>query len=341
MIAFVRRTSLALIAAIAGASMAQAQGEVNVYSARHYESDRKLYDLFTEQTGIEVNLIEADSEALIARLNNEGEFSPGDVMLTVDAGRLWRAQSEGLFQPVESEVLNARIPEHLRHPEGLWFGVTKRARIIIYNKESGKPDWLNDYADLADPRLEGQVCMRPSSNIYNISLVAALIDHIGAEGAETWTRGVVNNFARPPQGNDTTQIEAVSLGQCGYSLVNTYYLARMRNSDDPSVKATGESIGVLFPNQDGRGTHVNISGAAVLKYAPNRDNAVKFIEFLTSGDAQGLLLDRFNEYPVAMDSTPAPWVAALGEFKEDTVNASVLGENQAEAVRIFDRAGWR
>lgn len=319
---------------------AVAGGEVNIYSARHYEADRLLYDLFTERTGISVNLIEASSDALIARVQAEGEFSPGDVLLTVDAGRLWRAEEAGILQPVESAVLSARIPAHLRHPEGLWFGVTKRARVMIYNAAAGAPEGLDSYSDLADPAFSGQVCMRSSSNVYNQSLLASQIGHVGSEAAEAWAQGVVANFARPPKGNDTAQIEEVGAGVCGVSMVNTYYVVRLRTSEDAAQRAKGEAVGVIFPDQDGAGTHVNVSGAAVLAHAPNRDNGVAFIEFLTSPEAQGLLLDRYNEYPVAVDASPAPWVAALGAFEEDTINASVLGTNQAEAVRIFDRAGW-
>lgn len=315
-------------------------GEVNVYSARHYEADRKLYDLFTEQTGITVNLIEASSDALIARIQSEGEFSPADVLLTVDAGRLWRAEEAGVLQAIASPTLEARIPEHLRHPEGLWFGVSKRARVIIYTAADGRPDGLDSYADLAEPRFAGQVCMRSSSSVYNQSLLAALISHLGGEAAETWAQAVVDNFARPPKGNDTTQIEEVGAGVCGLSLVNTYYVIRLRNSEDPAARAKGEAVGVVFPDQDGLGAHVNISGAGVLTHAPNRDNAITFIEFLTSPSAQSLLLDRYNEYPVVVDADPAAWVARLGEFKEDTLNASALGFNQAEAVRMFDRIGW-
>ncbi len=315
--------------------------EVNIYSARHYDTDLKLYDRFTEETGIRVNLIEGGSDELIARIEREGKQSPADILVTVDAGRLWRAEEKGLFSPVKSEVLETRIPAHLRHPDGLWFGLSKRARIIIYNKEMGRPEKLETYDDLADPSHKGEICMRSSSNIYNISLLASLIEHEGQKTAENWAKGVVANLARPPQGNDTSNIEAVAAGECRISLVNTYYVGRMLGSDKAEDVAAAEKVGLIFPNQDDRGTHVNISGAGVLKYAPNRENAIKFMEFLTSDWAQNLFTESNHEYtavPGAMKTSP---VKGTGAFKEDEINASALGENQAEAVRIFDRAGWQ
>ncbi|MFN4229492.1 Fe(3+) ABC transporter substrate-binding protein [Parvibaculum sp.] len=327
------------IAAVVGAK-AETQ-EVNIYSARHYDTDLKLYDRFTEETGIRVNLIEGGSDELIARIEREGKQSPADILVTVDAGRLWRAEEKGLFSPVKSEVLETRIPAHLRHPDGLWFGLSKRARIIIYNKAMGRPEKLETYDDLADPSHKGEICMRSSSNIYNISLLASLIEHEGQKTAENWAKGVVANLARPPQGNDTSNTEAVAAGECRISLVNTYYVGRMLASDKADDVAAAEKVGLIFPNQDDRGTHVNISGAGVLKYAPNRENAIKFMEFLTSDWAQNLFTESNHEYtavPGAMKTSP---VKGTGSFKEDEINASALGENQAEAVRIFDRAGWQ
>ena len=315
--------------------------EVNIYSARHYDTDLELYDRFTKETGIRVNLIEGGSDELIARIEREGKQSPADILVTVDAGRLWRAEEKGLFSPVHSEVLEERIPAHLRHPDGLWFGLSKRARIIIYNKEMGRPEKLETYDDLADPSHKGQICMRSSSNIYNISLLASLIEHEGKEAAEKWAQGVHDNLAMPPQGNDTSNIEAVAAGECRISVVNTYYVGRMLGSDDPDDVAAAEKVGLIFPDQDGRGTHVNISGAGVMKYAPNRENAIKFIEFLTSDWAQNAFTEMNHEYtavPGVMKKSP---VKGTGPFKEDEINASALGENQAEAVRIFDRVGWQ
>ncbi|MEC8348702.1 MAG: Fe(3+) ABC transporter substrate-binding protein [Pseudomonadota bacterium] len=325
-------------ALLSWAPFSVAEQVVNVYSARHYDTDMALYERFTEETGISVNLIEGGSDALIERIVNEGKFSPADMMITVDAGRLWRAAQKDIFQAVESTLLNRRIPDHLRHPDGLWFGLSKRARVIVYNKSQGLNKTVSRYEDLTQPALQGQVCMRSSSNIYNLSLLASIIEANGAEAAQTWANGLVANFARKPQSNDTGQLRAVAAGECGITVANTYYLGRILGSDKAADRAVAEKLGVLFPNQDGRGSHVNISGAGITKYAPNKANAIRFLEYLTSDYAQKLFAEGNNEYPVVGDVTGP--VAALGTFKEDQMSASVLGERQAEAVKIFDRAGW-
>lgn len=314
-------------------------GEVNLYSSRHYDTDLALYEDFTRQTGIKVNRIEADADALIERIQSEGEFSPADILITVDAGRLWRAEEAGVLAPVTSDVLNERIPANLRHPDGLWFGLSTRARIIIYNKAQGVPEGLANYADLANPAFKGDICVRSSSNIYNISLLSSIVAHSGAAAAESWAKGVVANFAKPPQGNDTANIDAVAAGECRISVVNTYYLARYAGGD-AAQQAIFDKVGVIFPDQAGNGTHVNVSGAGVVKTAPNRDNAVKFLEYLTSESAQRYFADGNNEYPAAVGMTANSAVEKLGSFKADSLNAAEIGRNQAEAVRIFDRAGW-
>ncbi len=323
------------------AAPVEVTGEVNVYSSRHYDTDLALYDDFTAATGIEVNLIEAGADALIERIKSEGEYSPADVLITVDAGRLWRAEEAGILDNIQSDILDERVPENLRHPDGLWFGLSKRARVIIYNKAAGKPGHLDTYADLAHPSNKGKVCIRSSSNIYNISLMAGIVSHEGADGAENWAKGVVDNFARTPQSNDTGQIEAVASGECGIALINTYYLARYAASSNPDTKAIADAVGIVFPDQEGRGTHVNISGAGVVKSAPNKENAIRFIEYLTEAKAQEYLANGNNEYPVVPGVAPAAVVVSLGSFKEDELNAAMLGQNQAEAVRVFDRAGWQ
>ena len=312
--------------------------EVNIYSARHYDTDFALYERFTEMTGIEVNLIEGGSDALTERILSEGELSPADLLITVDGGRLWRAAEAGVFQPVNSEVLEERVPATLQDPDNRWFGLSKRARVIVVNREEGLPLPAR-YEDLADEAYRGRVCMRSSSNIYNLSLMASLIESVGAAAAETWARGVVANFAREPQGNDTAQLRAVASGECGISIANTYYLGRLMGSDDPADRAVVETLQVVFPNQEDRGTHVNISGAGVVRTAPNREAAVQFLEYLTSEFAQRLFAEGNNEYPVVGETTGP--IAAMGEFQEEQVNASIYGKNQAEAVRVFDRAGWR
>ena len=312
---------------------------VNLYSARHYDTDDSLYSDFEKKTGIKVNLIEGGSDGLIERIANEGRYSPSDLLITVDAGRLWKAVENGIFQEISSDILDGRIPANLRHPDGLWFGLSKRGRIIAYNKGKGLAQGVSDYEDLAKESLKGQVCMRSSSNIYNLSLMASLIEANGIEEAEAWALGVVSNFARNPQGNDTAQLRAVSSGECEITVANTYYIGRLMGSNKPADQKTIEGLGFLFPNQEGRGSHVNISGGGVTKYSPNRENAIKFLEYLTEEIAQRLFSEGNNEYPVVGRATGP--VATLGPFKEDTVNASLFGERQRDAVMVYDRAGWR
>ena len=315
---------------------------LNLYSSRHYQTDEALYSEFTRQTGIRINRIEAPEDALIERLRTEGTASPADVLVTVDAGRLWRAEQLGLLQPVKSAVLDSRVPEHLRHPEGLWFGFSTRARVIVYNKDAVKPGEIRSYEDLADPKWKGKVCMRSSSSIYNLSLAAALISHAGAQKTEDWARGVVANFARAPKGGDTDQIKSVAAGECALTISNTYYYARLMKSTKPDEREAVAKTGVVWPNQEGRGTHVNISGAGVLKNAPHREEAVKFLEYLAGNDAQRYFADGNNEFPAVKTATiDNPALTALGNFKADTLNVSALGRNQPEAQKVYDRAGWR
>ncbi len=313
--------------------------ELNLYSSRHYDTDLRLYDRFTELTGIKVNLIEGSADELIERIVAEGANSPADVLITVDAGRLYRAETLGLFQPVESAILTERIPPHLRDPENLWFGLTTRARVIFYNVEKGLPEELERYEDLADPRFEGKVCMRSSSNIYNVSLLAELIEVLGEDAAEAWARGIGRNLARPPQGGDTDQIRAVAAGECDLALANTYYWGRLKASANPDDNAVADATAFIFPNQNDRGTHVNISGAGVLVHAPNRDNAIAFLEYLVSDEAQQLLADGNNEYPVVPGVQITGPMAAFTEFRASGVNAEVYGRNASRAIAVWDRAG--
>jgi len=331
--------ALAITGCAVGDEAATEAGEVNLYSSRHYDTDLALYEDFTEQTGITVNRIEADADALIERIASEGEFSPADLLITVDAGRLWRAEEAGVLAPVESDVLAERLPIYLRHPEGLWFGLSTRARVIIYNKAAGEPEGLENYSDLADPTFRGDICIRSSSNIYNISLLSSIIAHKGAEAAEAWATGVVANFSRDPQGNDTAQIESVASGECRIAVVNSYYLARFAGGDEDQ-KAIFDALGVIFPDQDGTGTHINVSGAGLVKTSPNRENAIRFLEYLTSESAQRYFADGNNEYPAVEGLQANSAVEQLGTFKPDTLNAAEIGQNQAQAVQIFDRAGW-
>lgn len=316
-------------------------GEVNVYSSRHYDSDDTLYQRFTEETGIEVNVIEGEADELIERIKNEGANSPADVLMTVDAGRLWRAEEEGLFQPANSEGLNQAIPANLRHPEGLWFGLTQRARVIVYNKAAVQPEDLSTYEALAEPEWEGRVCIRSSGNIYNQSLLGSMIESDGVEKTEAWVKGLVSNLAREPEGGDIDQIKAVAAGQCDVAIVNHYYWARLAKSDKSDEQSVANATGVFFPNQDGRGTHVNISGGGVLVNAPNRDNAIAFLEFLATPEAQGIFANSNNEYPVVKDVDVDPVVAELGNFKVDETNVAAYGRNNSEVVKIVDRTGWK
>ena len=331
-------TALLAGAIFAGDALAE---EVNIYSARHYDSDQALYDAFTEKTGIDVNILEGDSDQLIERIRREGAASPADIMLTVDAGRLWRAEQAGVFQGIESDVLNERLPDAMRHPEGKWFGFSQRVRAIFYDPDDIDPANLKRYEDLADPRFEGDICIRSSNNIYNQSLLASMIAHHGMDDAEAWAQGVVDNMARDPEGGDTDQIRGVASGECDIAVANHYYYVRLLESDDASDREAAESVEILLPNQDGRGAHVNVGGAGVVADAPNRDNAIRFLEFLASDEAQRLFAAGNHEFPVVdgveVDGTLATW----GGFKRDALNINALGEHNPEAIRIFDRVGWR
>lgn len=315
--------------------------EVNIYSARGEDLIKPALDRFTEETGIEVNLITENADALIRRIELEGGNSPADVLLTVDAGRLHRAKEAGLFQPVQSEVLDSRVPAAYRDPDDLWFGLSLRSRVIMYDRDSVSPDEISTYEDLADPRWRNEICIRSSSNIYNQSLVASMIAHHGMEETQAWAEGLVANFARSPQGGDRDQIRAVAAGQCELAVANTYYLAGMITSGVESDVEIANQIAVLWPNQEDRGAHMNVSGAGVLRNAPNRDEAVRLLEFLTGDFAQEFYAERNGEYPVRDDVPMSDVLERFGDFKADNLGLEKLGENNAEAVRLMDRAGWR
>lgn len=338
-------TSCALIAAataLSGSVLAADAGILNLYSSRHYQTDDALYANFSKQTGIRINRIEAGEDPLIERLRNEGAASPADVLVTVDAGRLWRAEQAGLFQPIQSKVLEARIPSNYRNPNNQWFGFSARARVIVYNKAMVNAADVQNYEDLANPKLKGKVCTRSGSHVYNLSLMSALIEHWGEAKAEEWARGVVANFARPPRGGDTDQITAVASGECGVALSNTYYYGRLLKSTKPEDRKLIEQVGLIWPNQKSFGTHMNISGAGVLKSAPNRDAAIRYLEYLASDQAQAYFADGNNEWPVVTNvKIDNRELAGLGKFKADTLNISALGKNQPVAQRIFDRVGFK
>ena len=343
MTAFRKKRVFAMLAATLISSGAVAQENVvNVYSGRHYQTDEALYAGFTKATGIKVNRIEASEDAIIERIRNEGERSPADVMITVDAGRLWRAEQLGLFQPVKSGALDKRIPENLREPGGHWFGFSTRARVIAYNKDKVKPGEIASYEQLADPKWKGRVCMRSSTNIYNLSLMGALIDHLGEQKAEQWAKSVRENLAQEPKGGDTDQLKAVAAGQCDITVSNQYYYARLARSQKPDEKQVAEKLAIVFPNQNSWGTHVNISGAGVLKNAPHRENAVKFLEYLASDEAQRYFADGNNEWPVVRGvKVDNPVLNSLGDFKADRLNVAALGKNQPSSQKIYDRVAWK
>lgn len=343
-IALIASASFTAIAIVSGCANPQTDSEdkiVRVYSARHYDSDQALYEDFTQQTGIEVKLLESKDNELLERIKNEASNPQADVLITVDAGRLWRAEQANLLQPISSEILDEKVPENLRHPDGLWFGLTKRARIMVYNKAKVKPEDLSTYEALAEPAWEGRVCVRSSNNIYNQSLLGSFIQSKGEAATEQWAKGLVTNFARPPKGGDVDQIKAVAAGQCDVAIVNHYYVARLAQSKNSKNQDIIEKVGVFFPNQDDRGTHVNISGAGVVANAPNKENAIAFMEYLTSPEAQKIFAGANNEYPAVIGIEASPALKAYGEFKSDTINVSAYGRNNPEATKIADRAGWQ
>ncbi len=315
--------------------------EINIYSQRHYESDKNLFAEFEKQTGIKVNVVKASADELINKLEMEGQNSPADVLITVDAGRLHRAKSKGLLQPIESNILFENIPAHLRDAENQWFGITKRARVIVYDKEKEKPENFATYESLADAKAKGKLLIRSSENVYNQSLMASIIANSDEETARKWATNIVENMARKPKGGDRDQIKGIAAGEGTLAVTNTYYLAQMLNdTDEENVKAA-QKVAVIFPNQDGRGTHINISGAAVTKHSPNKENAIKLIEFLTSKESQEVYMNQEMEYPVRTDIEMIQTLKNWGTFKEDTLNLSKLGENQEKAVIIFDEVKWK
>ncbi|TVQ59629.1 MAG: Fe(3+) ABC transporter substrate-binding protein [Spirulina sp. DLM2.Bin59] len=316
-------------------------GVLNLYSSRHYDSDEELYQAFTEATGIQINLIEGKEEELIERIKSEGVNSPADLLMTVDVGNLWRAQEAGILQSIESDVLTEKIPANLRDDENQWFALTKRARVIIYNPDKVQESDLSTYEALAEPQWQGRICMRSSSNIYNQSLVAAKIAKLGEAETKAWLDGLVANFARPPEGNDTAQIQAVAAGACDLAIANTYYVGRLMRSEDTADQEVASKIRVFFPNQDQDGAHINISGAGVTTHAPNQENAIAFLEFLVSAEAQEIFASANNEYPVVENVPANEVVQTLGQFKASDLKVEQYGELNPKAVQLMDQAGWK
>ncbi len=316
--------------------------EVNVYSGRKENLIKPLLDRFTAATGIKTNLVTAGADKLLTRLKSEGRNTPADVFITVDAGRLYRAKKAGVFASIDDDVLNAAVPAHLRDPEGNWVGLSQRARVIFYAKDRVKAGDLTRYEDLASDKWKRKVCIRGSGNIYNQSLVAAMLAADGPQATEQWAKGLVGNMARPPKGGDRDQIKAAAAGQCDIAIANTYYYGMMLTSEkDPVQMKAAQAMGVIWPNQQDRGAHVNISGAGITKYAKNPDNALKLLQFLVSPQSQQWYAKVNFEYPVNAKAEISELVKSWGNFKSDKLNLDVLGKNNAEAVRIMDRAGWK
>ncbi|MFN8946370.1 MAG: Fe(3+) ABC transporter substrate-binding protein [Alphaproteobacteria bacterium] len=334
------RFLIALVAFL-GATLTSTAAEVNVYSARHYSSDKAIWEAFTRRTGIRVNIVEAEHDQLVQRLKSEGAGSPADVLITVDAGRLAHAVEAGLLQRARIPALDAIVPKHLRHPDGFWYGVAMRARVLVYHKDRIAPSQIPTYESLADPRLKGRLVTRSGTNIYNLSLVGSMIAANGVDATRDWARGVVANLARPPQGGDTDQIKAVAAGVGDVAISNSYYLARLASSMKPEDRAVTQRLGVVFPNQGDRGTHVNVSGAALVKAAPNRENGLRLIAFLLEPEAQRLLADGSMEYPANPKVAPHPVLGALGAFRQDEINADAYAKNSAIASRLMDETGWK
>jgi iron(III) transport system substrate-binding protein len=332
-------SSVATLSLLAAGVLSAA--EVNVYSARQENLIKPILDQFSEQTGITVNLITGGADELITRMDLEGANSPADILLTVDVGRLHRAKEMGLLQSVDSDVLMSSIPEQYRDSDNQWFSVSLRSRVIVYDKDRVDPGELSTYEDLADPKWDGKICIRSSSNIYNQSLTASLVSHNGVEATEEWARGLVSNMARSPQGGDRDQIAAVAIGQCELAVVNTYYLAGMLNATSDDQLEQAQAVDVFWPNQDGRGAHINVSGAGVSEHAPNRAEAVQLLEFMVSDEAQTWYAEANNEYPIRTDVPVSATLESWGEFKADPLALEQLGIHNAEAVRLMDRADWR
>ncbi|MBS0435287.1 MAG: extracellular solute-binding protein [Proteobacteria bacterium] len=346
-IRFTSLASLVSLAALAAALPAAAQEKVlNLYSARHYQTDEALYANFSKATGIRINRVDADDAGILARLKSEGSASPADVVLLVDAARLWRAEADGLFQPFKSAVLEQRIPATLRGADAgqgsQWFGFSTRGRVIVYNKLNVRKDDVDTYEELGDPKNKGKVCTRSGSHPYNLSLFGAVMQHLGEAATETWLKGMVANMARAPKGGDTDQIKAVASGECQVALTNTYYLARMMRSANPDDRAVVEKVGVVFPNQASWGTHVNIAGAAIARHAPDLGAARQFLEYLSSDSAQAYFADGNNEWPVVAGvKTANPALEALGKFKAETIPVGVTGANQTKVQQMLDRVGYK
>ena len=315
-------------------------GEINLYTHRHYNSDKLLFKAFTKKTGIKINVIKGSADQLIQRLQTEGENSPADILLTVDAGRLVRAKNLGLLQPITSPLLIKQIPSEMRDLDGYWYGLTVRARALVYSKDRVKQNQLSTYEDLAHKKWRGRIVVRSSNNIYNQSLLASIIAANGELDAYKWAKSVRSNMARSPRGSDRDQARAVASGLADVAIMNTYYLGVMANSSDKKDQDVVKKLAVFFPNQKGRGTHINVSGAGITKSSKNKEEALKFLEFLTNENSQKVFSSANHEYPLKINEHNSTILKSWGQFKYDPLSLSVLGEKNTQAVKIFDKAGW-
>ena len=315
--------------------------QVNVYSARQEALIKPLFDTFTKQTGISINLVTGNADTLISRLQSEGKYSPADMLITTDVGRLYRAKQQGLTQAINSQRLNASIGSNFQDPDKHWYALTLRARPIMFAPERVDVKQLSRMEDLTDGQWKGRICVRSSNNIYNQSMVAAMIEHLGLEATETWVKGFVANFARPPTGGDRDQIKAVAAGQCDIAIANTYYLAGMLSDKDEGTRQVAQKVKVLWPNQQDRGAHVNISGAAITQYAPNKDAAIQLLEFMMTADSQNWYASTNHEYPLLDGVEWCALLKSFGQFKAEQITLDKVGELNSQAVQLMDRAGWK
>ena len=332
---FLLASLLILIAA------APISAQINLYTHRHYDSDKILFEKFTKETGIKINVIKGSADQLIQRMISEGKNSPADILLTVDAGRLHRAKEAGVLQSINSKTINKNVPSEMRDPDGFWYGLTVRARVIVYAKDRINSNELSTYEDLATAKWKGKIAIRSSGNIYNQSLMASLIEANGSRRALRWAIGIRKNMARAPRGNDRDQVRAVAAGLADIAVVNTYYLGILANSKEKKDRDVFNKVSVFFPNQNNRGTHINISGAGIAKYSKNKSDAIKFIEFLTSPEAQETFGKVNYEYPLFIENNKSDLLKSWGTFKADKQNLSILGIRNSEAVKLFDRADWK
>ena len=344
-----RKLGLAIFWGLMSCSAMADSGVLNLYSARHYPTDEALYSDFTKATGIKINRVDSDDAGILARLKSEGSASPADVILLVDAARLWKGEVDGLFMPVKSKILESAVPAHLRAKPAddggtAWFGLSTRARVVVYDKLKVARQEVDTYEKLAEPQNKGRLCMRSGSHPYNLSLFGAMTEHLGPAKTELWLKGLVDNMARSPKGGDTDQIKAVASGECAVAVTNTYYLARLMRSNNPAEKAVAERVGVVFPNQTSWGTHINVAGGAVARYSKNTENAVKFLAYLVSPEAQNHFANGNNEWPVVQGlklDNPALKSMTGGGFKSELIPISAVGMNQIKVQQMLDRVGFK